>query len=231
MAVGALKVRDPAALERQVRAFARDARYEGRLRWAELATAGKQELIVARRALHLACTSVDCAFACAVIDRSTTDVDALYGSVWQAYNRLAARAIGDVLDHQEVAGVVADRFDAPRGHLVEDPIRGTVNDGKKRLAMSPMQQVASGSVLGVQLADLVLGAVTYQIRETHDPRGEAGPRMALSREVMQEHYQQTSFLRRGPGRLEINRLDITVFPLPRRDRGTRGGGRARNLRS
>lgn len=225
LAVGALKLRDPNRIERQLSAYRRDAKFSGRLRWASLATAGEAELIVARRALQLICTDVECDFACAILDRATSDIKGIYGNVWEAYSRLATRALGDVLDSQEVAAVIADRFDSPRSHQFEKPVTRMVNDRKGRLALTGIQQAASGSVEGLQLTDLLLGAITYQVRETHVPGGAVGARMQLSLEVMQRHYQQRSYLRQGPGQLEINHLRITVLPLPRRGRGKRGGRR------
>lgn len=224
--MGALKLSNPSAIERRLRAYRREGKFDGRLRWASLGAASGAELAVARRALELICTDVQCDFACALLDRMTTDIPAVYSDEWQAYNRLAARAIGDVLDGEEVSAVVADRFDAPASHEIENPVRRIVNDRKRRLAVVGMQRVPSVGAEGLQLADLLLGAVTYQVRDTHAPLRESGPRMSLSLEVMQKHYQQLSYLRRGPGSLEMNHLRITMFPLPARGRGRRGGRRA-----
>lgn len=221
--VGALKLRDPVGIERRLAQYRREAGFDTRLRWASLGRASDAELAVASRALQLVCTDTNAEFACALIDRNTTDL--VHGDVWQAYNRLAARAIGDVLDHEEIATVIVDRFDAPRSHSLEDPVRRTVNDRKGRLAVARLQQVASIAVPGVQLTDLLLGAITYQVRETHEPLKEPGLRMKLSLQVMQEHYGQTSYLKRGPGHLAMNRLQITVLTPGTRGRGTRGGRR------
>lgn len=161
-----------------------------------------------------------------MLDRTTTDIAGVYGDVWQAYNRLAARAIADLLDETEVSSAIADRFDSPSRHDVEGPIIATVNDRKRRLALATMQQVSSEQVDGLQAVDLLLGSITYQVRETHSPTHAEGPRMEISREVMQEHYGLTSYLQRGPGQLEMNRLRITLLPLPKRSRGRRGGTRS-----
>jgi hypothetical protein len=227
LAVGALKVRDHVALERRLRAYRRESEYDGRLRWASLGSAGARELAVARRALRFVCTNIGCDFACAVVDRHTTDIPAVYGSEWEAYNRLAARAIGDALDDVEIATVIADRFDAPATHDVEAPVRRTSNDRTRRLAVVGVHQAPSACFDGIQVTDLLLGAVVYQLRQTHVPTGSGGARMRLSLEVMQQHYGVRQFLSAGPGTLEMNHLKITLLPVPRRGRGNRGGRRRR----
>lgn len=225
LGVGALKIADPHDLRRRLTSLRSQHGSQAQLHWAQVPKSGPQMQALVESALRLVCEDVDCYFACAIVDREKVDFNMTYGTVWQAYVRLASRALRDLLTGDEIYAVIADRFDCPPGFDPEGAIRSTVNDAEGRLAIAGVQRVGSAGVDGLQLADILLGAITYQVRQAND-RTDGDPiREAVSVKVMTEFYGQKTYVGQGPGRLEINRLTVLAEPWterrPRRPQHTR----------
>lgn len=223
--IGALKLRNPDHVAARMRHIRTAAGHTGRLRWADIERASEQALEATQRALRFICSDLDSDFACVFLDRKRLHVES-HGGVFQTYNRLAARALAEVLDDVEISGAILDRFDAPNDHAVEEPVRIIVNDTAGRLALSTVQRVASDGVDALQLCDLLLGAITYQVREAHEGfAGVKSVRRRLSLRVLTRHYGLTSYVGQGPGRLERNNLTVVQLPFGTTQRGRRAGRR------
>lgn len=87
---------------------------------------------------------------------------------WQVHARVASKLLVGNLNRGEVACVVADHVSTPAGHAFDDALKGMVN--KRLNATGLVSAVCADSLSsdGLQVADLVAGAVA---RHRKEPRG------------------------------------------------------------
>jgi hypothetical protein len=225
--IGALLLQQP---ETTLSAF-RDLREETKchqfLRWADIHTYGDAALALVRSTLAMLATGAGVTFTCFLADHNRLGGPKGYGGRETAYNLLAGLALIEAIDEpDQLACVLADQFDVTRGMKIESQIISRVNATKGRLAIVSMQRLRSNASEGLQLVDLLLGAVAYQVRAKAQTPGP-GPKLDISRALMTEGYSLTAYYDASGGRVLPGRLHVQLLPRPGRRRGARGrAGRA-----
>jgi hypothetical protein len=223
--VGCLKLRDP---HQTLTAFA-EARSrhnsQGKLRWADVGGYQEPRKQLVRDTLLALARDSSASFNCVLADLSKIGGIASYDSKTNAYIQLAIDGLTTCAeDPDELIAVIADQFDTRSGTKVESKIVQATNRRKHRLAVVAMQRVGSGGTDGLQLADLLLGAVTYSFRSTVKPTVDTSKNdIALA--LMTEGYGLSAYHDKAGGRRIPGRLTIEL--IPRRRPGQRGGRRPR----
>jgi hypothetical protein len=223
--VGCLKLREPHKILEEFAALRAEYKFWGKLRWADVGGYSQPYLEFAERAASMVAAHPTAEFACTLLDLKAVGGIQNYGSIGQAYVRLASQALVAVTEeHDELISVIGDHFDAPAGFEIERPIRNRVNQSMERLAAVSIQRVTSSGTDGLQLADLMLGAIAHEFRAVRREGADPG-KAALALGLLTNGYDLTAYHDAEGGRSIPRRLTIELLPRPNR-RGRRGGRRA-----
>jgi hypothetical protein len=157
--VGAVKVRKPGQLMRAVLDIRDRHEFRDEFKFSKI-TRGKLPIfcelidVLERSDAHIA--------AC-VVDRAN-GVDPFAGAVseWLVHARITAGLLVGIINRRELVSALIDQISTPRGHAFDDTVRGMVNGRMKATSLVTAACVDSACNDGVQLADLVAGAVAHQ---------------------------------------------------------------------
>ena len=222
--VGCLKLRDPDSVLAEFAALRRTHRFDRKLRWSDVGSYSPPFREFVKQTALMVARHPDAEFACVLADLTKIGGIANYGSVAEAYIRLAVPAlISIVAEPDELLSVIADHFDTPAGVVVERRIKREANRGKGRLAVVSVQRVASAGTEGLQLADLMLGAIAHEFRNAHSTQADHG-KAEISLALLTEGYELTAYHNASGGRRIEGRLTVDILPRQNR-RGGRGGRR------
>jgi hypothetical protein len=105
--------------------------------------------------------SWDLTFSCFVADRHVADPVARFGNTFRAYEKLATQLLLGSIQPFELCTVVADNYSAPNSWSFETTVRKECNRRLNRLAVPSVIQVDSGATEGLQLVDILVGAVAF----------------------------------------------------------------------
>lgn len=105
----------------------------------------------------------DAHVAACVVDRTSgNDPFAQESMEWLAHARIAAMLLVGIINKRELACALLDEIRTPRGHAFDDTVRDMVNQRMRGTSLISASCVDSRCHDGVQLADLVAGAVAHQ---------------------------------------------------------------------
>jgi hypothetical protein len=104
-------------------------------------------------------------FWCFVADRTVADPIARFGSQWDAYGKLAEQLVVASMHPDELVAIMADNYSTPDHILFEEDLRAAVNRRLSRLAAVSVVRLDSRSSDGLQIADLLTSAVTFEFRQ------------------------------------------------------------------
>lgn len=105
----------------------------------------------------------DAHIAACIVDRQRgADPFATSDPQWIAHARVTAKLLVGIINKRELAAALLDRVTTPRGCAFDDTVRDMVNTRMRATSLVAATCVDSTSNDGVQLADLVAGAVAHQ---------------------------------------------------------------------
>ncbi len=169
--VGAIKLRNPGKLMREVEdirdkyGFAEEFKFSG-------ITRGK---ITTFYKVIDALEASDAHIAACVVDRSKNSNPFKCGDPeWEVHARVAAKLLVGVLNPRELASAILDKRTTPVGTAFDDTVRRMVNQRLKATGLVSAVCADSKSTDGLQLADLVAGAVAHQRRADSSPNSNKG---------------------------------------------------------
>ena len=84
--------------------------------------------------------------------------------VWSAYENITLKLIDAALAEKEILMLVADHITTPRDVQFEVEVKKKFNQSKKRLALAGVCRFDSKSNDLLQVVDLIIGCVTYDIK-------------------------------------------------------------------
>ena len=183
--VGVLKVADHSDLMSRVRALRMAQHAHGELQWKRLDKSDYPAAAktVSESILRLIAQPGPAHFAAVFDDGRDAHLRQRYGDKWKAYEALATDAICRLIDAEEVVTVLADRYTPPQALGFEATVRAAVNARLGRLAVTSLVRLKSSSTDGLQLVDLLLGAVAFDFRYPGQTQGLKGRLAAMVREL------------------------------------------------
>lgn len=102
----------------------------------------------------------DAHLAACIVDRTTgTDPFASSDPQWVIHARVTAKLLVGIINKRELAAALIDKVTTPKGSAFDDTVREMVNQRMKSTSLVAASCVDSACNDGVQLADLVAGAV------------------------------------------------------------------------
>lgn len=84
--------------------------------------------------------------------------------IWSAYEKITLKLLGASLGEKEILILVADHVTTPRDVKFEVNIKKNFNTSKKRLALSGVCRFDSRSNDLLQVVDLIIGCINYDIK-------------------------------------------------------------------
>ena len=158
--VGLLRVTDYPELTKAVKALRKRYHYWDEFKWSGI-TASNRDIY--RELIDLLLAS-PATFGCFVADRHVADPVARFGSTFAAYEKLATQLLIGSIRPYEVTSVLADNYSAPNDRSFENTVRRECNARLGRLAVASVVQVDSAATEGLQLVDVLTGAVGFCFR-------------------------------------------------------------------
>jgi len=158
--VGLLRVEDHATLLKDVKLLRGRHRFRDEFKWSGITAANQQ---VYKELIELLIAS-PAKFSCFVADRHVADPVARFGSTFAAYEKLATQLLIGSVRPYELTSVLADNYSAPNNRSFENTVRKECNGRLGRLAVVSVVQVDSGATEGLQLVDVLTGAVGFGFR-------------------------------------------------------------------
>jgi hypothetical protein len=168
--VGAVKVRKPGQLMRAVLDIRDRYDYRDEFKFSKI-TRGKFPIFCE---LIDVLEQSDAHIAACVVDRTngTNPFDG-ESAQWLVHARITAKLLVGIINRRELAAALLDQFSTPRGYAFDDTVRDMVNRRMEATSLVSAACVDSASNDGVQLADLVAGAVAHQRGEGNETASPA----------------------------------------------------------
>lgn len=200
--VGCLKVEDPDVLLRAIQKLRDRRRWYGEIHFADLKP---RDLNLYKAVVDIVATS-DARFSCFVVDRHAGDPVTRFGGPWTAYEKLAAQLLIGSISQGELVTVLADDYSAPDNVHFERDVCAAVNDRFNRLAVAKVVRLNSKAADGLQLADLLTSATTFEFRQSAGLAGTKSVKAQLAAYVRQS-YGVTSVLKGA----RTSNLNVAVY--------------------
>jgi hypothetical protein len=159
-AVGLLRLEDHSNVLKGVKNIRKRHKFWDEFKWAELTstnvapTTDVLDLLIDK----------DVNFSCFIADRTVADPVQRFGNQFAAYEKLATQLLIGSVRPFELVSVLADRYSAPDYVDFEWNVKEECNRRLRRLAVTSVVQVDSGATEGLQLVDLLVGAIAFNFK-------------------------------------------------------------------
>ena len=149
-------------------------------------------------------------FSCFVADRDVDDPVARFsGDPWLAYEKLATQLLVGSRRPFELLSVIADNYSTPDRVVFEEDVRQQVNARLSCLAAATVCRLDSKSCDGLQLVDVLTGAVAFEYRQR---AGLAGTRGAKSQAA--SHLRAAFGVSTTLGGCRRDKINVAVYRNP-----------------
>ncbi len=160
-------------------------------------------------------------FAACVVDREIFDPSDRWKPKWRAHANVTAQLLRGCITQRELVSVCMDVISTPRDVAIEDEIERLVNTRLGNRPLITAMCLDSRSSDGLQVADLVAGAVAFEQRRLHGLSGETNSNKAKVVQRLRQAMNVESLA--GP---RSPRLNVQVYTSRPR---TQPGGPAKKV--
>lgn len=164
-AIGIVKCCEPQKIYNKIRKIRQKYNYNEELKWSKLNR--KVRFDVAREFFNVF-LSEDISFNCIILDKDKLDFSGHFDdNLYKAYRSFTIALLKLMIGKtpEEVVVLLADDYFAPTGFDMEKTIKKFVNDHYKKFVVAGVCQIDSKSSDLLQLTDLILGAVIYDLKK------------------------------------------------------------------
>ena len=218
--VGCLKVKADSELLENVRAIRHANHVHAELQWKHVGGEATSQAYVdvLESVLKLAGSADQARFAAVFTDGSEQNLVKRFGDKWRAYEEMARQAVRAVLEEgqDEIVSILADRYTPPREFDFARTLRREINEERGCLTAATVVRLKSSAAEGLQIVDVVLGAIGYDFRK---PGVQTGDKGRLAQTIRDAHGINSY---RPRGRVQPGWFSVAYIGAPR----TRGGRRA-----
>ncbi|PIP64333.1 hypothetical protein COW96_03135 [Candidatus Roizmanbacteria bacterium CG22_combo_CG10-13_8_21_14_all_33_16] len=186
-ALGIIKCRNPQNLYNQIRKIRQKYNYDNEIKWASLDR--RIRFDIAREFFNVF-LSEDAKFNCIILNKEELDFQKYFqGNLYKVYQNFSVALLKLVIgkDPEEVVILLADDYFTPDGTELEDRIKKFVNDHYQKFIVAGVCQINSKSSDILQLTDLMLGAILYDLKKQH---GLIGDQNTYKRKFLNFLYQK-----------------------------------------
>jgi hypothetical protein len=163
-ALGTVKTERPHELQRMMRAIRDKAHYYEEIKWTKISPL---KFDVCKAIVDAFIKNRPAIFSCIILKKSDLDFEKYFQSdLTKVYKSFSVRLLKNNINSEanEICTVIADDYFYPDGTNLELASRAIINDHYKRLVVSCFLQINSKSSDLLQLTDLLLGAVVYDLK-------------------------------------------------------------------
>jgi len=200
--VGCLILPEPSTVLRRIQKLRDVHHWYGEMKWAEVT---ETSYPLYREVLDEVSRS-DARYACFVADRQSADPVARFGDAWRAYEKLAAQLLIGAAKPGELVSVLADNYSTPDDVVFEVDVRRDVNQRLGKLILVSVCRLDSRSRDGLQLVDILTGAVTFEFRQAAGLAGSKSAKAKLAGDLRQLYGVQSVL-----GGVRTARLNVAVY--------------------
>ena len=190
-AIGIVKCGNPENLYNRIRRIRSKYNYNEELKWARLDR--RIRLQMAREFFKIF-MSEDCEFNSIILDKDELDFEKYYdNNMYKVYRNFTVTLLKLIIgkNPEEVIVILADDYFAPEGTDLEDTIKKFTNSHYKRFVIAGVCQIDSKSNDVLQMADLILGAIAYDLKK-HNGLIQSSRRSRFKRQFLNFVYQKLS---------------------------------------
>lgn len=166
-ALGIIKCRDPQNLYNEIRKIRQKYNYNQEIKWSGLDR--KIRFDIARDFFNVF-LSEDAKFNCLILDKKKLDFQKYFqNDLYKVYISFSVALLKLIIrkNPEEVIILLADDYFAPDGTAMEDRIKKFVNDHYQKFIIAGVCQINSKSSDILQLTDLILGAILYDLKKQY----------------------------------------------------------------
>lgn len=227
-AIGIIKCESPEKIYNRIRKIRQKYNYNEEVKWANL---NRQIRFDVARELFNIFLQEDAKFNCLILNKDELDFENHYGGNFsKAYRSFAITLLKLMIgkNPEEVLVVLADDYFTPAGIDLEVTIKKFINDHYQKFVIAGACQINSKSSDILQLTDLILGAILYDLKKEKGiiVKGKSGK---FKRKFLNVIYQKLkirrSFFRNIFGFSTRNyvlfgdKIRATIFDCKRSKRG------------
>lgn len=163
-ALGMVKIRRPEKIYNRIRKSRQRFNYNEELKWSRLDR--RIRFDVARKFFNIFMDE-EAEFHCIVLDKDKLDFKKYHNNnMYKAYRSFTIALLKMIIGQKpdEVIIVLADDYFTPDGADLEETIMKFTNDHYKKFVVGGVCQIDSRSSDLLQLADLLMGAIVYDLK-------------------------------------------------------------------
>lgn len=164
-ALGIIKCDKPQRLYNRIRKLRNQYNYREELKWANLDR--KIRFDIAREFFNIFLTE-DAKFNCIILDKDELDFEGHYqNNLYRVYRNFTIVLLKLIIGRspEEVIILLADDYFSPENERLEDAIKGIINDHYQKFIIAGVCQLDSKSSDLLQLTDLILGSILYDLKK------------------------------------------------------------------
>jgi len=178
--IGMVKSVEPSRLLRRIQKYRDEQHWYEEIKWFDLT---RDTIQTYKEIVDICLEDGLLEFWCFVADRSVADPVARFGSQWDAYGKLAEQLVVASMHPDELIAIMADNYSTPDHILFEEDLRSAVNRRLNRLAAVSVVRLDSRSSDGLQVADLLTSAVTFEFRQAAGLGSSSSPKGQVAAHV------------------------------------------------
>lgn len=214
--IGALKVRRHGEFARAVRHLRDQTGFRDEFKFNTITHAklpvfyGLADLLSSLKGLH---------FAACVVDRTLCDPFGFHDAKWRGHLDVAAQLLRGAIYRKEMVSVCMDVISTPPGVAFEDELKRAVNSRFRNLSVVTAAALDSRTCDGLQVVDLLAGALAFDRRRAAGLSGAANSNKAKVVDRVKLALQSDFSDHRSPG------INIATYKRgPRRLAASPGAG-------
>lgn len=163
-ALGVIKTEKPHEIARAIRSARDKAHYYEEIKWNKMSPS---KYNISKEIIKAFMDDESATFSCMIMKKSELDFNTYFqNDLYKVYRSFSTILIKKNIDQktQEVCTVIADDYFYPEGVNLELATRAIINDHYKKLVVSGFLQMNSKASDLLQLTDLLLGGVMYDLK-------------------------------------------------------------------
>jgi len=164
-ALGIIKCKEPQKLYNRIRKIRDKYNYREEMKWANLDR--KIRFDIARQFFNIFLAE-EANFNCIILNKDELDFEKYYqNNLYKVYRNFTITLLKLILgkNPKEIIILLADDYFTPDKEDLEDAIKGIVNDHYQDFVIAGVCQIDSKSSDLLQLTDLILGTILYDLKK------------------------------------------------------------------
>jgi hypothetical protein len=151
-------------------------------------------------------------FCMMVVDKHGKYFKSHYNSnPFQAYEDFSIQLLKGNTSPDEIIAVIADESPVPSGSTYETNVKKTINQGFNRLAIHGICKVDSKGIDLLQIVDLLVGAITFDLKSHHKLAGQGKSIAVRNKHELLEFIKNKTRVQSFVNGARNNSFNIKVF--------------------